>query len=169
MNQTVHNGSFGATSASRRARKKLKSRIQGTIVTPARCRLGRLRLTTCVSTRRSARGSLACRTCLRERFASPTSKPPTQLPPTFPFEWIRRVADRPNDSPPPPEVFAQVYCAPVFGQRPHTRRLRTQPATARESEVLCKSTPCGQSFRQRHLRAGGKNGTSTDTSPGEGW
>jgi hypothetical protein len=108
----------------------------------------------CVSTRRRP-GFARGRACLRERFTSPTSKPPS-CPPTFPFERIPRLSDRPNDSSPHPEVFA--WCtAAIFGQRPHTTRLRAQ--SHRESQVCAKPTPFRQ-WLSRLLRAGRKNENS---------
>jgi len=65
MNQAVHNGSFGATSASRRCAQETEIQDSRHNRGPSSLSvLCRLRLTTCVSTTRG-------RTCLRERFAIP--------------------------------------------------------------------------------------------------
>ena len=79
----------------------------------------------CVSTRRSIEDSLAARTCLRERFASPTSKQPTQLP-----TLLSVLVDCPTgDSLYTRRCLPRCTAGTTFGQRPYTTRLRpkTQP------------------------------------------
>jgi hypothetical protein len=109
---------------------------------------------------RFARG----RTCLRERFASPTSKPPNQLPTRFPSERARLLSDRPNDSPPavirPGVTRADIPAAPAT--------IGTSGPTPSRIQVRCKRLLAG-SRSVTALAGQGENGNSADTSPDEGW